>query len=109
MLTHNGKLIVGWTAFLVLWLGASFGLPETQTSPYVDRVRSLGGIAIINLGLFATSHRHSAVKAQTTILGLGFQMIIGLFAFRTGAGFSFFSWIATAAADLLHQAEIGGA
>lgn len=109
MLTHRGKLVAGWGAFLVLWLGATYGIPETATSTYVDRTRSLGGIALINLGLFVCSHNHAAVKAQTIILGFGFQMIIGLFAFRTGAGFSFFKWIAQAAADLLTQAEVGGA
>jgi CNT family concentrative nucleoside transporter len=69
----------------------------------------LVGFALIYSGLFLFSGNHSAVQARTTILGIGFQFIVGLFVFRTGAGYSFFGWIATAAADLLTQADIGGA
>jgi CNT family concentrative nucleoside transporter len=108
-LPHIGKLALGWFALAILVFGTTYGLPVTPTSGYVDRTRSLAGLVIIYLAQFARSHNHKAIQARTAILGIGFQFIIALFVFRTGAGYSLFGWIATAAADLLTQAQVGGA
>lgn len=108
-LSYTGKLIAGWSALVVLVFGTTYGLPTTPNSSYGQRTISLVGLALIYSGLFLCSRNHSAVLARTTILGIGFQFIIGLFVFRTGAGYSFFGWIATAASDLLTQADTGGA
>ncbi|UZJ52969.1 hypothetical protein CBS101457_002289 [Exobasidium rhododendri] len=108
-LTRYGKLGLGWGALVVLVFGTTYGLPVSPTSSYGSRTISLVGLALIYGALFASSNNHSAVQARTTILGIGFQFIIALFVFRTGAGYSFFGWIATAAADLLAQGYIGGA
>ncbi len=109
MLPYYGKLAAGWGALLALFLGTAFGIPQTETSTYARRGVALAGIVLTYLFLFAISHNRSAVKARTTILGLGLQMALGLFIYKTQAGIDLFQWIATAAADLLKQAQVGGA
>lgn len=108
-LPHYGRLGIGWVALLALVLGSTYGLPTSPTSTYGNRTISLAGLCLIYAGLYASSNNHKAVQARTTILGIGFQFIVALFVFRTGAGFSLFGWIANAANDLLLQAQIGGA
>lgn len=109
MLPHMGKLGAGWLALAVLVFGTTYGLPVTPTSGYGSRTISLVGFCLIYGGMYLGSHKRHAVKARTTILGIGFQFIIALFVFRTDAGLSLFTWVATAANDLLHQGVIGGA
>ena len=43
----------------------------------------------------------------TVIVGLFIQQVIALFVLKTGAGYSIFNWIATAASDLLNCAHAG--
>lgn len=105
MLPYYGKLAAGWTALAALIFGTTYGLPTNAASGYGQRTISLVGLLLIYGGFFVFSANHKAVQARTTILGLGFQFIIALFVFRTGAGFSLFRWIAVAAADLLSQAQ----
>lgn len=102
---YKGKLAIGWGSLAALIFGATYGLPENETSTRVERTISLAGLVLIYLIFFAVSKHRRAIKARTTILGIGFQFIIGLFVFRTGAGFSLFQWIALAASDLLTQAQ----
>ncbi|PWN37238.1 uncharacterized protein FA14DRAFT_159381 [Meira miltonrushii] len=109
MLPYAGKLSAGWIALTALVFGSTYGLPTTPTSNYGNRTISLVGLLLIYGGMFLASSNHRAIKARTTILGIGFQFIIALFVFRTGAGSSFFTWISTAAFDLLNQGVIGGA
>ncbi|CAO1636881.1 unnamed protein product [Parajaminaea phylloscopi] len=105
MLPYYGKLAIGWGALVVLVFGSTYGLPTNSASSYGPRTISLAGLCLIYGGLFVFSSNHKAVKARTTILGIGLQFVIGLFVFRTGAGYSLFRWIAVAAADLLNQAQ----
>ncbi|PWN27391.1 hypothetical protein BDZ90DRAFT_232369 [Jaminaea rosea] len=105
MLPSRGKLAVGWLALLALIFGTTYGLPENEASNRGNRTISLVGFGLIYGGLFAFSKNHKAVKARTTILGIGFQFIIALLVFRTDAFFSLFRWLAIAAADLLVQAQ----
>ena len=109
MIPYSGKLAIGWASLLVLFLGSAFGIPQNSESTYERRGVALCGIVITYAFLFAISTNHSAVKARTTIVGLGLQMIFGLFVYKTSAGYDLFSWIATAATDLLEQGQIGGA
>ncbi|CAO1613369.1 unnamed protein product [Sympodiomycopsis kandeliae] len=105
MIPYRGQIALGWTSLIVLIFGATYGLPENATSTRLERTQSLGGLVLIYLIFALVSKNKRAIKARTTILGIGFQFIIGLFVFRTGAGFSLFQWIALAAADLLVQAQ----
>lgn len=109
MLPYKGQLAAGWFSLVVLIFGTTYGLPTTASSTYTSRTISLVGLLLIYGFLFGLSHNHKAVKARTTVLGIGFQFIVALFVFRTGAGFSLFNWIAIAADDLLTQAQTGGA
>ncbi|PWN45438.1 hypothetical protein IE81DRAFT_320199 [Ceraceosorus guamensis] len=106
---YKGKLAVGWLSLAVLVFGSTYGLPIEQGSSLGQRTISLVGYCLIYAIIFAFSSNYGAVQARTTILGMGLQFIIALFVFRTGAGLSLFSWIATAAADLLAQGVNGGA
>lgn len=109
MLPYYGKIAAGWIALLALYFGSAYGIKETQESRYKDRTISLFGIFVINSCFYATSHKRSAVQVRQIVMGLGFQMIIALFVFKTGAGLDLFQWIAIAASDLLTQAQTGGA
>lgn len=105
MLPYYGKLAVGWISLLALLFGTTYGLPENEASNRKNRTISLVGYGLIYGGLFAFSKNHKAIKARTTILGMGFQFIIALLVFRTDAFYSLFKWLAIAAADLLTQAQ----
>lgn len=109
MMPYRAKLASGWFSLVVLVFGTTYGLPTTPTSDYGSRTISLVGLLLIYGGMFACSRNHRAVQARTTILGIGFQFIVALFVFRTGAGLSIFNWIAQAAFDLLNQGVLGGA
>ncbi|CAO1634456.1 unnamed protein product [Jaminaea pallidilutea] len=102
---YRARLGLGWACLAVLFFGSTYGLPEVEASTRVQRTISLAGYVLIYLGFFTFSSNHKAIKARTTILGMGLQFAIALFVFRTDAGFSLFKWIALAAADLLAQAQ----
>lgn len=109
LLPHVGKLAVGWLSLAALVFGTTYGLPVVAESSLGERTISLAGVVLIYGMLFMFSSNHKAVQVRTVVLGIGFQFIIALFVFRTGAGYSLFEWIAIAAADLLKQGQIGGA
>lgn len=105
MLPYYAKLALGWACLAALIFGSAYGLAENPASNYRQRTISIAGLALIYIILFCLSKNPKAVKARTTIVGIGLQFIIALFVFRTGAGLSIFTWLATAAADLLLQAQ----
>ena len=102
-LPYIAKLGVGWGAVLVLFLGATFGIKQTDSSPYKWRVVSLVGMCVMYAACWLLSSRRRAVRAQPIILGLCMQMIFGLLVFKTGAGLSVITWLALAASDLLES------
>lgn len=103
------RLAFGWACLAVLYLGTAFGNKATETSPYRPRGIALVGISLNYCALFAFSKNWRAVRASTTIVGLGLQMILGLLVYKTGAGYNLFGWISTALTDLLEQGQKGGA
>lgn len=103
MLPYLGKLGVGWAAVAVLFLGSTFGIKQTESSPYKWRVVSLVGMAVMYGACWIMSSKRRAVRAQPIILGLCMQMIFGLLVFKTGAGLSVITWLALAASDLLES------
>lgn len=102
-LPYMGKLAVGWGAVLVLFLGSTFGIKQTTSSPYKWRVVSLVGMSVMYGACWIMSSRRKAVRAQPIILGLCMQMIFGLLVFKTGAGLAVITWLALAASDLLES------
>lgn len=108
MLPYYGKLGVSWVALLVLFLGPAFGIKPTESSPYKWRGVGLCGLILMYGGVWLTSAHRTRVNARSTILGLGFQMILGLFVFKTKAGLDLFTWIATLCSDFLSAGSKGG-
>ena len=108
-LPYYGRLVIGWGSLIVLYLGTAFGIKQNDVSTYERRGIALVGIFLTYCFFYAISTNRSAVQARTTIVGLGFQMIIGLLVYKTQAFFDLFGWLANAAADLLLQGQIGGA
>ncbi|KAJ9112877.1 hypothetical protein QFC19_000432 [Naganishia cerealis] len=109
MLPYYGKLGAGWAAVLVLFLGSTFGIKQTEASPYKWRVVSLVGMTFMYAVCWIMSSKRRAVRAQPIILGLCMQMIFGLLVFKTGAGLAVITWLALAASDLLESGIQGGA
>jgi CNT family concentrative nucleoside transporter len=103
MLPYYGKLGVGWGSVAVLFLGSTFGIKQTESSPYKWRVVSLVGMAFMYGVCWIMSSKRRAVRAQPIILGLCMQMIFGLLVFKTGAGLAVITWLALAASDLLES------
>jgi hypothetical protein len=103
MLPYIGKLGVGWGSVAVLFLGSTFGIKQTDASPYKWRVVSLVGMAFMYAVCWVMSSKRRAVRAQPIILGLCMQMIFGLLVFKTGAGLAVITWLALAASDLLES------
>lgn len=108
MLPYKAKLGAGWIALLALFIGSAFGIKSTEGSPYKWRAVGLCGIVLLYGLIYLFSVNRSAVKARTTILGLGFQMILGLFVFKTQAGLDLFLWVSALCADFLSQGTLGG-
>lgn len=108
-LSYKMRLGFGWLAIAALFLGSAFGIKQSETSPYKWRAVSLCGLLLMYGGVFAFSTNRSAVQARQVIVGLGLQMIMGLFVFKTKAGLDLFRWMALAAADFLEAGISGGA
>lgn len=108
MLSYKSKLIGSWVALVALFVAPTFGIKATASSPYKWRAVGLVGMILIYGVIYMTSVNRSAVKARTTILGLGFQMILGLFVFKTGAGLDTFKWVSQLCADFLNSGTAGG-
>lgn len=98
---------LGWAALLALVFGSAFGLPLHGGSTYADRAICVAGLLLFQLCFAASSRAHKEIPWATVIVGLVLQQAIALFVLRSGAGFSIFTWIATLAADFLHQGEVG--
>lgn len=106
---YYARLAFGWTCLFGLYFGTAFGIKATPDAPYRPRGIALFGIFVNYAILFGLSKNWRAVRAAPTIVGLGLQMILGLFVYKTGAGYHLFGWISTALSDLLEQGQLGGA
>lgn len=94
-MSYKMRLGFGWLAIAALFLGSAFGIKQSETSPYKWRAVSLCGLLLMYGGVFAFSTNRSAVQARQVIVGLGLQMIMGLFVFKTKAGLDLFRWVST--------------
>lgn len=106
---YYGRLAFGWACLAALYFGTAFGIKATPDAPYRPRGIAILGIFLNYCAFMALSRNWRAVKASTTIVGLGLQMILGLLVYKTGAGYNLFGWISQALTDLLEQGQIGGA
>jgi len=80
---HKFQLALGWGAVLVLFLASAFGIAATSASPLKWRAVSLCGIVCIYGSVYLLSAHRKHVKARPVILGLCFQVILGLFVFKS--------------------------
>ncbi|KAL9938602.1 hypothetical protein V8E36_002321 [Tilletia maclaganii] len=107
LLPYYGKVAAGWGAILVLFLGSTYGIKETETSKYGDRTRALLGTFLIYASFYLFSTNRQAIRLQPLITGIGLQMIIALLVFKTKAIYDLFQWFSFAAADLISQGYAG--
>ncbi|KAA1064812.1 hypothetical protein PGT21_015547 [Puccinia graminis f. sp. tritici] len=103
------RLLGGWLVLLGLWLASTFGIKLGPGKNYTDRVRSLVGVMIFQLGFWASSKNKSLICWRNVIVGLILQQLLALAVLKSKAGYDFFHWIATAATDILDQGtKVGG-
>ncbi|KAG2074563.1 H+/nucleoside cotransporter [Suillus decipiens] len=101
------RLTIGWLCLLAIVFGSAFGFPLTGNSNYGHRAISVLGLFIFQCGFYLCSMNRSAICWPTVIVGLFLQQAIALFVLKTGAGFSFFKYVADLANDFLSQADVG--
>ncbi|KAL9116116.1 MAG: hypothetical protein Q9227_000485 [Pyrenula ochraceoflavens] len=90
-------------------LVASFVSKESADNTRANRAVSLFGLAVMILGLWATSRNRRKIQWHTVIGGMLTQYIVALFVLRTKAGYDIFSFISGLARDLLGFANQGTA
>ncbi|KAJ7287375.1 Na+ dependent nucleoside transporter C-terminus-domain-containing protein [Mycena rebaudengoi] len=108
-LSYPVRLGVGVLGLLGLVFGSAFGFPLEGNSKYGDRAISVLGLLVFSFGFFATSKNRAAIPWPTVIVGLILQQAVALFVLKSGAGYSLFKWIATAASDFLANGLVGAA
>ena len=97
---------VGTVAVILV---ASFVSKESKDNTRSNRAVSLFGLAVMILGLWATSRNRRRIQWHTVIGGMLTQYIVALFVLRTKAGYDIFSFISGLARDLLGFANQGTA
>jgi len=104
---RNIRLTAGWICLLVIVLGSAFGFPLTGNSDYGHRAISVLGLLVFQCSFYLSSVNRSAISWPTVIVGLFLQQTVALVVLKTGAGFSFFRYIADLAYDFLSEAKVG--
>ncbi|PLW16660.1 hypothetical protein PCASD_14565 [Puccinia coronata f. sp. avenae] len=98
------RLSIGWMMVLGLWLASTFGIAlDRERSSRTDRVRSLVGVVVFQLGFWALSNNKTLIRWRTVIVGLFLQQLLALAVLKTKAG-----WIARAHTDILKQGTKAG-
>ncbi|KAG1870109.1 Na+ dependent nucleoside transporter C-terminus-domain-containing protein [Suillus subalutaceus] len=106
-LPRTARLSIGWLCLLGIVFGSAFGFPLTGNSNYGNRAISVLGLFVFQCSFYLCSTNRSAICWPIVIVGLFLQQTIALFVLKTGAGFSFFKYIADLADDFLSQADVG--
>ncbi|KAF8540647.1 Na+ dependent nucleoside transporter C-terminus-domain-containing protein [Trichophaea hybrida] len=103
------KMRIPAAAFLVfaIYMVGSFASAEHPQNTRADRAISCLGLLIFIFVLWATSHKRSAIKWHTVIVGMLTQFIIALFVLRTGVGYDVFNFISLLPRSLLSFAKSG--
>ncbi|CAO3644091.1 unnamed protein product [Cunninghamella echinulata] len=70
-----------------------FSLPETPESTRVQRLIALVGLFVFLGFTFAASNNHRAVQWNTVSAAILIQFLLGVFVFRSKAGFDIFNWL----------------
>lgn len=104
---RNSRLAIGWACLLALVFGSAFGFPLSANSDHAHRAISVLGLFVFQCGFYLSSIDRSAICWPTVITGLFIQQTVALFVLKTGAGYSFFRYIANLAEDFLTQANSG--
>lgn len=102
-LPRRTRFAIGWVCLLALVFGSAFGVPLQAGTKLSDRAISVFGLFVFQFCFWLSCPNKQAIKWRTVIVGLGLQQILALLVLKTDAGFSLFTWIATAATDLLNQ------
>ncbi|PLW10579.1 hypothetical protein PCANC_19715 [Puccinia coronata f. sp. avenae] len=102
------RFSMGWVILLGLWLACTFGIRLGQGNSYTDRVRSLVGVMIFQLGFWTSSNNKKLIRWRTVLVGLILQQLLALVVIKSKAGYDFFNWIAKATTDILDQGTKAG-
>lgn len=94
---------MAWLALLGLIFGSAYGFALPAGTTYGQRTISIFGLFIFNCFYFLCSRNKKLIKWNTVVVGLIFQQALALFVLKSEAGLDLFQWMATAAADFLHQ------
>ncbi|ORY04642.1 hypothetical protein K493DRAFT_322897 [Basidiobolus meristosporus CBS 931.73] len=103
---------VRWISAIIftvgLIAGVTLGLPVKEGhSSLVDRVRSLCGLCVFLLVLYATSSNRKKIRWATVIVGILMQFILGLFILKTSVGYDIFHWLSDLCSTLLEFSNNG--
>ncbi|ORY04636.1 hypothetical protein K493DRAFT_345537 [Basidiobolus meristosporus CBS 931.73] len=91
-----------------LIVGVTLGLPVHEgQGTLVDRVRSLAGLFVFVLVLYATSTDRKRIRWATVLSGLLLQYLLGLFILKTSVGYDIFHWISHMCTTLLEFSNSG--
>ncbi|KAF3924259.1 hypothetical protein ABW21_db0204942 [Orbilia brochopaga] len=107
LIPERFRLWCGAGATVAVIMIGSFASPEVAGNTRANRAISLLGLALLILGLWATSKDRKAVPWHTVIMGMLIQFIVALFVLRTKAGYDIFNFVSGLASSLLHFASKG--
>ncbi|CED82931.1 Concentrative Na-nucleoside cotransporter CNT1/CNT2 [Phaffia rhodozyma] len=105
-LNRIARLAIGWLILLGLLFGSCYGFPLPEGTSYGQRTISVFGLLVLNCLYFVCSRNRKLIKWHTVVVGLIIQQAIAIFVLKSEAGLDLFQWIATAAADFLHQGGV---
>ncbi|ORX90419.1 hypothetical protein K493DRAFT_59500 [Basidiobolus meristosporus CBS 931.73] len=102
------RLILGVLLPVALIVAVTLALPTQEGhSSRLDRLRSLLGLFVFIVILFATSNNRKLIPWRTVVVGVLLQFLLGLFILKTSVGYDIFSWLSNLCSTLLQFSKSG--
>ncbi|ORZ30904.1 Na+ dependent nucleoside transporter C-terminus-domain-containing protein [Catenaria anguillulae PL171] len=76
-------------------------MPDSELGTKLDRVRSLAGLVVITLVMYALSNNRAKVEFRLVAVGMLAQAILAIFVLKTSIGSQIFSFIAKMVSNFL--------
>ncbi|KAK9674730.1 hypothetical protein K7432_016946 [Basidiobolus ranarum] len=102
------RLALGVLLPVAFIVSVTLALPVQEGhSNRLDRLRSLFGLIVFIVILYATSDKRKSIPWRTVVVGILLQFLLGLFILKTSVGYDIFSWLSNMCSTLLHFSKSG--
>ncbi|ORX99276.1 hypothetical protein K493DRAFT_212855 [Basidiobolus meristosporus CBS 931.73] len=104
----KARPILGVLLSVALIISVALALPTIEGhSSRLDRLRSLLGLVVFLVILYATSNNRKLIPWRTVVVGILLQFLLGLFILKTSVGYDIFSWLSNMCSTLLQFSGAG--